>query len=116
MNTAFHNLLTRIVVITLLSLVSSVFAISQEIQSTPEVPEKFKLDMETASRLRPQLMPQSIVPSGRYTAARIVFEQLVEQVRGPAGVKVKGQFRIVEDGQLNAYSSPDGTMARRIPS
>ena len=110
MSIASHRLLTRVIVITLLSLLCSVATLSQEIQATPEIPEKFSLDLETAARLRPQLMAHSSVPSGRYTAAAVVFERLVEQLRAPAGVKVKWQLRIVEDGQLNAYSSPDGTI------
>ena len=110
MSIGSHRLLTRVIVITLLSLLCSVATLSQEIQATPEIPEKFSLDLETAARLRPQLMAHSSVPSGRYTAAAVVFERLVEQLRAPAGVKVKWQLRIVEDGQLNAYSSPDGTI------
>lgn len=55
-------------------------------------------------------MEQSYVPSGRYGAARVVFERLVAQAPAPAGVNLKWQLRIVEDGQLNAYSSPDGTI------
>ncbi len=110
MSIGSYRLLTRVIVITLLSLLCSVATLSQEIQATPEIPEKFSLDLETAARLRPQLMAHSSVPSGRYTAAAVVFERLVEQLRAPAGVKVKWQLRIVEDGQLNAYSSPDGTI------
>lgn len=100
----------RLIVVTLLSLSCSSVAVPQENSATPEIPRNFTLDMQTAARLRPQLMAQSNVPSGRYAAARLVFERLVEQVRAPDGVIVKWQFRIVEDGRLNAYSSPDGTI------
>lgn len=110
MSIASHRLLTRVIVVALLSLLCGVATVAQEIQTTPEIPDKFSLDMETAARLRPQLMAQSSAPSGHYAAALVVFERLVVQVRAPIRVNVKWQFRIVEDGQLNAYSSPDGTI------
>ena len=66
--------------------------------------------MQTAARLRPQLMAQSIAASGPYATGRLVFERLVQQVQAPSPVKFTWQLRIVEDDQLNAYSSPDGTV------
>ena len=83
---------------------------SQERTFSPEVPANFKLDLETAARLRPQLMAQSVAPGERYAAAGLVFDRLVEQVSAPARPKFAWQLRIVDDGQLNAYSSPDGTV------
>jgi hypothetical protein len=82
----------------------------QESLDLPEVPSQFKLDMETAARLRPQLMAQSVAAAGRYVTGRLVFDSLLEQVVSPFHAKVAWQLRIVDDGQLNAYSSPDGTV------
>ncbi len=73
----------------------------------PEVPSQFKLDMETAARLRPGLTEQSVAATGRYTTGELVFERLLQAL--PAnGAKLSWQFRIVENDHLNAYSSPDG--------
>ena len=85
-------------------------AASQQTPATPEVPPQFKLDMETAARLRPQLTAQSIIPAGPYATGRLVFERLVAQVQAPKTGKFAWELRIVEDDQLNAYSSPDGTV------
>jgi len=88
----------------------TVSSLAQQTLNTPDVPEKFNLDMQTAARLRPQLMAQSIAASGRYATGRLVFERLVEQVHVLSALKIVWQLRIVEDDQLNAYSSPDGTV------
>ena len=79
-------------------------------QNSSIVPNNFKLDMETAARLRPQLMEQSIPAAGRYATGQQVFAKLVGQAELPAGLKVTWELRIVEDGMLNAYASPDGTV------
>lgn len=84
-------------------------AASQQDPSPSEVPSQFKLDIETAARLRPQLMAQSIAASGHDSTARIVFEGLVRQT-APSGSKFAWQLRFVQNDQLNAYSSPDGTV------
>lgn len=55
-------------------------AATQQTPVAPEVPPQFKLDMETAARLRPQLSGQSIEPLGRYATGRLVFDRLVEQI------------------------------------
>jgi len=81
-----------------------------QISSTPEVPSQFKLDVETAARLKPQLMAQSVAAVGRYATGRLVFERLVQQVQPSSSVKLTWQLRIVENDQLNAYSSPDGSV------
>jgi Peptidase family M48 len=81
-----------------------------QISSTPEVPSQFKLDTETASRLRPELMAQSVAAAGHYATGRLVFERLVPEVQPASSSKVRWQLRIVEDDGLNAYSSPDGTV------
>jgi hypothetical protein len=85
-------------------------AASQEAPGALEVPAQFKLDMETAARLRPQLTAHSIAPAGPYGTGRLVFDTLTAQVQAPKIAKFVWELRIVEDGQLNAYSSPDGTV------
>jgi hypothetical protein len=81
-----------------------------QITNVPEVPSQFKLDMETAARLRPELMAQSVAAAGHYATGRVVFERLVPEVQPASSSKVRWQLRIVENDQLNAYSSPDGTV------
>jgi hypothetical protein len=46
----------------------------------PKVPSPFQLDTETAARMRPQLMAQSLAAAGRYATGRVVFDRLVEQI------------------------------------
>jgi hypothetical protein len=91
-----------------LCLLSAVPALAQQNLDAPEVPPQFKLDLETAARLRPQLMAQSLAAAGRYRTGSLVFDGLVEQV--PARGKFAWQLRVVDNDQLNAYSSPDGTV------
>lgn len=79
-------------------------------QSASNVPTNFKLDMETAARLRPQLVAASVPADGPYATGRQVLAKLLAQADRPAEVKVVWELRIVEDGQLNAYASPDGTV------
>lgn len=88
----------------------SVRAASQQAVGAQDVPEQFKLDLETAARLRPQLMAQSIPASGQYGTGLLVFDRLVAQVHVLSGARIAWQLRIVEDDQLNAYSSPEGTV------
>jgi len=85
-------------------------AATQQTPVAPEVPPQFKLDMETAARLRPQLSGQSIEPSGRYATGRLVFDRLVAQIQAPRTGKFAWALRIVKDDQMNAFSSPDGTV------
>ena len=66
--------------------------------------------METAARLRPQLTAQSVEPLGPYATGRLVFDRLVAQIEAPRTAKFVWALRIVEDDQLNAFSSPDGTV------
>ena len=87
----------------------SVLAVAQQ-SSTQEVPSQFKLDIETAARLRPQLMAQSFAPSQRYAASALVFDRLVEQVLMSSRSRFAWQLRIVDSNGLNAYSSPDGSV------
>lgn len=81
-----------------------------QIANVPNVPSQFKLDVETAVRLRPELISQSVAAAGHYATARLVFERLVPEVQPASSGKVGWQLRIVENDQLNAYSSPDGTV------
>jgi len=92
--------------------VSFLLALSASAQTstTPDIPPHFKLDMETAARLKPELMAQSVVATGRYGTGRLVLERLVQQVAPVPGAERSWQLRIVEDDQLNAYASPDGTV------
>jgi len=85
-------------------------AVCQKTQDGPEVPAQFKLDMETAARMRPQLTAQSVEPLGAYSTGRLVFERLLTQIQAPRTAKFGWALRIVEDDQLNAFSSPDGTV------
>jgi len=91
-------------------LLITVSVAGQQAIDVPEVPSQFKLDMESAARLRPQLMAQSVAASGRYATGSLVFDRLVEQVLAEFRTKFAWQLRIVDDDQLNAYSSPDGTV------
>jgi len=76
----------------------------------PEVPEKFNLDLQTASRVRPRLLSQSTAASGRYETGRLVFERLIAQVRPPRSIRPSWELRILDDDFLNAFASPEGTI------
>jgi len=76
----------------------------------PQVPSNFNVDIETGARLRAQLIARSIAPAGRYAVGRVVFERLVEQVPHDTSTKFAWELRIVNGDQLNAYSSPEGTI------
>ena len=82
-------------------------SLAGQITDIPEVPSQFKLDMETAARLRPGLTAQSIASTGRFAAGNLVFDRLL-QVLPASNRKFAWQLRIVENDQLNAYASPDG--------
>lgn len=100
----------RVCPLLFLWLLCSVSGAGQQALEVSEVPSQFKLDLETAARLRPQLTAQSIAVSARYATGSLVFDRLAEQVATQSTIKLSWQLRIVEDGQLNAYSSPDGTV------
>jgi Peptidase family M48 len=91
-------------------LLCAVPAAGQQALDIPGIPSQFKLDMETAARLRPQLMAQSVTPSGGYAVGRVVFDRLIAQILDASRGKFAWQLRIVDDNQLNAYSSPDGVV------
>ena len=84
--------------------------VGQQIPDAREVPSQFKLDMDTAARLRPQLMAQSTDSGERYSTAGLVLQRLVEQIAPESSLKIRWMVRIVRDNQLNAFSSPDGTI------
>lgn len=86
-----------------------ILSAAQDHPATQQVPDKFNLDMKTAAKLRPELLAQSTVPTGQYALGRRVFETLVENVQPPRR-KYSWELRIVNDEQLNAFSSPDGTI------
>ena len=78
---------------------------------TPEdIPGKFKLDIETAARLGPQLAAHSYVAAWRYQTGRVTLQNLVAQARLAKGIHLTWELRIADDNMLNAYSSPDGTI------
>jgi hypothetical protein len=93
-----------------LFLSSPIVGDAQQAPATLEVPEKFSLDRKTAARLRPELLAQSSAPTGRYAIGLRVFEKLVQQLPASQGRGYSWQLRIVKDGQINASSSPDGTI------
>ena len=87
-------------------------ALGQQIPDAPPIPRNFTLDWETAARLRPQLISQSMPATEDYALGRLVFDRVIEQVPKPSATehKFKWELRIVDDSEFNAYSSPDGTI------
>lgn len=76
----------------------------------PDIPSNFNLDMQTAARLRPQLIAASVPASGRFATGALVFANLIHEARPSLDRRFSWQLRIVEDGEFNAYASPDGTV------
>lgn len=87
----------------------ALFAFGQQLLDPPQVPRNFNLDLQTAARLRPPLIAQSMAATGRYATGRLVFDRLIAQLPKPS-TKFAWELRLVDDDQLNAYSSPDGTI------
>lgn len=85
-------------------------ALGQQLLDSTQIPPNFKLDLETAARLRPELMAQSTLPGSHYAAGAQVFKQLLEQLPKTSSTKFAWQLRIVDDDQLDAYASPDGAI------
>ena len=102
--------LRRILLKVLVCLLFAFPAFAQQIFDSPQIPANFKLDMETAARLRPELMAQSSLPGSHYAAGAQVFKQLLEQLPKISWTKFAWQLRIVDDDQLDAYASPDGAI------
>jgi hypothetical protein len=93
-----------------LCLLCAALAFGQQFVDVPQVPRNFTFDLETAARLRPQLMAQSIAATGNYAIGRVVLEHLLPQIPSPSNTKLRWELRIVADDEFNAYSSPDGTI------
>jgi hypothetical protein len=85
------------------------FGFSQQDPPESSVPSGFNLDMKTAARLRPQLIAESVAPSGRFAIGRAVFDRLVAQLQA-GNMRFAWELRLVADDELNAYASPDGTV------
>jgi len=100
---------TRAITATLMVCLSEVAASAQNLPPA-EIPGNFKLDLETAARLRPQLIAASIPATNDYATGGLVFARLVQQLHPSSSVRFGWQLRIVENDQLNAYSSPDGSV------
>ena len=105
-----YALLVSTIFLASVVLFSGAQGFTQETSAPTEVPDQFRLDIEAAARVRPALVAQSTPAAGRYAGARAVLEKLTEQVPASSSHKFAWQVRIVDDGQLNAYSSPDGTI------
>ena len=89
---------------------AAVSVLGQESFDVADVPSRFRLDLETAARLRSGLMAESSAPAGRYAVGSLVFGRLVGQIPASSSIRFAWQLRIVDDGEFNAYSSPDGTV------
>ncbi len=100
-----HRLLCKLA----LCLLCVLSAFGQQIPDVP-IPRNFTLDLETAARLRPQLVEESMPATGDYAPGRLVFDRLVEQVPASSATNFKWELRLVDDNQFNAYSSPEGTV------
>jgi hypothetical protein len=102
----------RLVVVLAISLYLflTIPAQAQQVSLSPEVPDKFTWDLQTAARLRAGLRPQSAAVSSRYATGELVFERLLEQVQRQANVKFSWELRLLQDDSLNAYSSADGAI------
>jgi hypothetical protein len=85
-------------------------AVGQQVPNGPQIPSQFTLDAEMAARLRPPLMAQSAASDERYSAGPLVLQRLVEQLAPDPGLKIRWELRIARDDDLNAFSSPDGTI------
>ncbi|HLW85163.1 MAG TPA: M48 family metallopeptidase [Candidatus Sulfotelmatobacter sp.] len=93
------------------AVVGLIFASAVSAQQTPpvpEIPDTFNLDVKAAARLRPKLIAESSAASGAYAIGQRVLVKLVAQAH--TSRDVAWELRIVNDGLLNAYSSPDGTI------
>lgn len=91
-------------------LLTAASVMGQQIPDGPEVPFQFQLDMELAARMRPQLMAQSADPGERYAIAGLVLQRLIEQLSPESSLKARWVVRIERGDELNAFSSPDGTI------
>ena len=109
MHSTFHRPLV-ILLLAVVGLGCTGLLRAQQPSPTPEIPDRFDLDMKAAARLRPKLVAESAAASGPDVIGQRVLEKLVAQVGNPRSARIAWELRIVNDGLLNAYSSPDGTI------
>jgi hypothetical protein len=84
--------------------------LAQQTITPSDVPSKFKLDIESAARLRPRLIAHSTTAAGKYEAGRSTLQNLLRQLHPPTAVNLSWELRITDTDLLSAYSSPDGTI------
>ena len=89
---------------------STVAAMCQQTRDSVEIPSRFQVDTQTAARLLPQLQAQSVPATGPYITGSTVFAGLVAQVEPGLRAGFTWTLRIVENGEFNAYSSPEGSI------
>src|SRR5579885_1572414 len=100
----------RLFLLLAVSLPISLFGSVQESLDDMQVPSNFRLDFETAARLRTQFRAQSVLLGRRYATALPVLKHLEEQVPKSTRAEFRWDLRIINDTQFNAYASPDGTL------
>jgi len=85
-------------------------AMCQQSRDSLEIPSRFQVDQQTAASLRPQLEAQSVPAAGPYITGSTVFAGLVAQVEPGLRAGFTWTLRVVENGEFNAYSSPEGSI------
>jgi Peptidase family M48 len=101
-----------------LALLGSLSPVSTHAQlSIPvDIPTNFQLDRQVAVKLRPTLIKESEEPQGAFTIGTEVLRKLTQKITLKASSKdqkeaFNWELRITKTpGELNAYSSPDGTI------
>jgi hypothetical protein len=83
---------------------------SQQNIVTPEIPDKFNLDIKTAARLRPLLLARSTAALSRYETGQKVLDRLVTVAQKQKKANLTWVLRITNGELWNAFSSPDGTI------
>lgn len=105
-----HNLKSLLFCVLLSLSALNLTAIHAQLLPSIDVPTNFTLDREVASRLRPALLRESEEPTGSSAIGIRVLQHLVEQAL-PKSPSVAWELRIAKRaGELNAFSSPDGTI------
>jgi len=94
----------------LICILWTVVAMCQQARDSVEIPPRFQLDMQTAARMRSQLLEQSEPAAENYPTGSTVFAGLVAQAQPASRPGFTWMLRIVENDQFNAYSSPDGSI------
>jgi len=85
--------------------------IAQEVPPDTPIPPRFRLDFETAARQRAQFQVQSSPIGAPYVVSLIVFRQVIDHVPAEIAARFHWELRLINEGdELNAYSSPDGTI------